>query len=439
MVEVIIDVAIIAIIALAVFSAFSSAFKSVRASKAKITAVSIANERIEIIRNMPYDSVGTTGQTYPPGTIPSSESLSRNNVNYIVETTVSYVDDPFDGTINTNPIDTYPYDYKKVEVKVRRSGSNINLASFTTNIAANAAETATNTGILFFCAVNAADEPIDGATLTISNDDLDPPLLLTFVTGVDGCVMVPMLPPDSHNGYHLEITKDGYSLAMTYPRTAQNPNQNYPDIDIIAQQVTRVSMHIDLVSSLKIRAFDLNGAPIPNLSIHLEDDFEIYFNPSTFRYVADHQLDGNGEIIISDLAYANYNLTVNTPGYYISSINPGMPFYLPPDTNDAVIDIYLTTSSTAPTIESVDPPTGMIVDALTITIYGDNFDSGSVLKLINSTTLAEIVATDVDMHSNNEISGTFDLTGGSVGDWDMFVSNPNAEFSRKVDAFEIVN
>lgn len=439
MVEVIIDVAIIAIIALAVFSAFSSAFKSVRASKAKITAVSIANEKIEIIRNMPYDSVGTTEQTYPPGTIPSSESVSRNNLNFIVETLVSYVDDPFDGTINTNPIDTYPYDYKKVEVSVRKSGSDINLARFTTNIAANAAETATNTGILFFCAVNAANEPVDGATLTISNDDLDPPLLLTFQTGIDGCVMVPMLPPDSHNGYHLEITKDGYSLAMTYPRTAQNPNQNYPDIDIIAQQVTRISMSIDLVSSLKIRAFDLNGIPIPDLSVHLEDDFEIYFNPSTFRYVADHQLDGNGEITISGLAYANYNLTVNTPGYYISSVNPGMPFYLPPDTNDAVIDIYLTTSATAPTIESVDPPSGMIVDALTITIYGGNFDSSSTLKLINTTTLAEIVATDVDRHSNNEISGTFDLTGGSVGTWDMYISNPNTEFARKVDAFEIVN
>ncbi len=387
---------------------------------------------------MPYDDIGTTKNTYPPGDIPSEEQITRNNVNYIVEIYVTFIDDPSDGTISSNPIDPYPYDYKIVEVRIRRASSGVNLAVLTTNIAAKAAETSTNTGILYFCAVDAENQPVSDATLNISNDTLTPVLSMEFLTGVNGCVMVPMLPPDTHNHYHLVVTKDGYSTAMTYPRTAQNPNQLYANIDIIVQQVTRATLAIDKISSITLRALDLSGNPVPDLSVHLSDDYEIYFNPSTMRYSQDHTLDANGTIIINDLAFANYNVSINSTGYYLSSSNPSIPFNLPPDTNKEVV-IYVTNSSTAPTISGISPMAGKIVDTMTIMINGANFQSPATLKLINPSSGAEIIASDVEVHAGSQVSGVFDLTLGSIGFWDVYVQNPNNEFARKVGGFEIIN
>ncbi len=438
LIEIIIDIGVLSLILVAVFSGFSAAYKSVSGAKAKITAVALANEKMEIIRNMPYDSVGTVSGSYPPGIIPDQENISRNNINFIVDTEILYVDDPFDGTINTSPADVYPYDYKKIEISVKRATSGVNLITLTSNLAASAAETETDTGILYLCVFDAENQPVPGAGVNITNDDIVPPLNLDYETGLDGCVMVPKLPPDSHNNYHLIITKDGYSTAMTYPRTAQNPNQLHEDIDIISQQVTRVNMSIDLVSSLTIKALDLTGNPVPNISVHLQDDYEIYFNPSTMRYSEDHVLDASGETTVSDLAFANFTVSINTAGYYLSSSNPYIPFYLAPDASQTVI-LYLTTSSSAPTIEAISPESGKIIDAITIMVDGSNFQSPMVMKLINSGTGTEIVANDVEVHAGKQVSGIFDLTLGSIGTWDVFVQNPNNEFARKVAGFEITN
>lgn len=438
LIEVLVDVAIISLIITAVFSSFTSAYKSVRAAKSKITAVSIANEKMEIIRNMPYDDVGTTNNTYPPGLIPSDQEFSRNNINFSVNTTVIYVDDPTDGTIDTNPPDIYPYDYKKVEIRVRRSGTNINLVVLTTNIAAKAAETSTNTGILYLCVVDAENQPVSGATVDITNDDVNPSLVLQYETAENGCVMVPLLPPDSHNNYHLVVTKGSYSSAMTYPRTAQNPNEEHQDIDIIAQEVARVTMSVDKISSIAIQALDLDGNPVPNLQINLHDDFETYFNPITYRYSADLTLDANGQIIIPDLAFANYTASIISSGYYLSTANPNVPFYLAPDTS-ASLTLYITTSPSAPRITSISPASGKITDVTSIIISGENFDNSAVLKLVNPENGAEIIATNVDVQAHQEASGVFDLTIGSIGSWDVVVQNPDNEFARKVGGFEITN
>ncbi len=438
LIEVLIDVAIVTLITATIFSAFSGAFKSVGASKAKITAVSIASERMEIIRNMPYDSIGTTTSSYPPGQIPSEQTVVRNDVNFIINTYVNYVDDASDGTISTIPMDTYPYDYKRVEVRVRRSSNNINLATLTTDIAGEAAETSSNTGILYFCAKDANSQPVAEATLSISNEYFTPELNMSFLTGGDGCVMVPKLPPDTHNHYHLEVTKDGYSTAVTYPRTAQNPNELYANVDITVQQVTRVTLSIDELSTLTIRALDMGGNPVPNLGIHLQDDYEIYFNPSTMRYSEDLTLDASGTIILSDMAYANYDIAITTDGYYYNSSDQNLPFYLEPNI-DGVITLYVTNSNTAPSIRSVNPISGKIVDATTVMVKGSNFQSSTTMKIVNPSTGIEIIASDIQAHAGDEISGVFDLTQGSIGKWDLYIQNPNNELARKVEGFEITN
>ena len=69
---------------------------------------------MELIRNLPYASVGITDGT-PVGVLERSTTTTVNNVEITIRRTVRYVDDPFD---DFDPIDTDPNDYKFVQIDV---------------------------------------------------------------------------------------------------------------------------------------------------------------------------------------------------------------------------------------------------------------------------------------------------------------------------------
>ncbi|MFA7243941.1 MAG: hypothetical protein WC080_01475 [Patescibacteria group bacterium] len=439
-IEVLVDFIVIALVATAIVSSFMAAEKGILMAKAKVAAVAIANEKMEDIRNLPYDSLATIhGTIYPPGEILDDEPITENNIQYNVHTTISYVDDPFDGnvagSIPGKPQDIYPYDYKKAEVKVYKVGRPDPLATLTTNISAKAAETPTNSGILYLCVIDANNQPVVDAQATLQNPNVDPPVDMQFTTDLTGCIMVPSLPPDQHNEYHIVVTKDGYSTDMTYPRTPQNPNQLQPDIDILAQQVTNVTLTIDKVSTLNIQTADLNGVLVPNISFHLEGSKEIYFNPVTHKYSQDQQTDANGSLSLTGMEWDDYNFTILSADKYISAISPVQPVHLAPNSTLQVI-IYLTDSATAPRIRSITPPTGVKGDIATLTITGENFSNEPIIKLKNAT--KEILGTNISVKSGTTIDVDFDLSLFDLGKYDIYIENPGGEFANQPGVFEIV-
>jgi len=436
-VEVLIDLVIVAAIALAIIAAFFAASKALSYAKAKIAAVALANERMEIVRNMPYNDIGTVEGTYPPGIIPSEEEVTRKNIQFNVVTDIRYRDDPFDGTIDTDPADLYPYDYKKVEIQVFKIGNPAPMAILTTNVSGSAAETATGTGILYFCAIDSTDQPVSDAEVTIINNELDPPLNITVTTEANGCVMVPLLPPDQHNTYEIIVTKDGFTVAQTYPRTSQNPNQYYPHIDILEQEVTRFSLRIDEVSTMNISAVDLAGDPVPSLNIHVQSDFAIEFNPETFKYSEDHNMDAGGLLTLSNMEWGGYSFSINTENYYLSSISPIQPVDLQPgSTIDVVLNI--TDSASAPKIYSITPADGVFGINEHLFIIGEDFDTSCTVKLVNPNTSQEYLGTGVSVHPHDEIDVDFDLSAVPVGFYDLYVVHPNSEYAKQANGFEVL-
>ena len=437
LVEVLIDLVIVAAIALAIIAAFFAAAKALSYAKSKIAAVALANERMEIIRNMPYDDIGTTEGAYPPGIIPSEEEVERKNINFNVVTDIRYRDDPFDGTIDTDPVDLYPYDYKKIEIQIFKIGNATPLAVLTTNISGSAAETATGTGILYFCALDSADQPVSDAELTIMNNDLDPVLNLTYTTGADGCVMIPLLPPDQHNNYVLILAKDGYTLAQTYSRTPSNPDQYYPNIDILEQEVTRYSLRIDVASIINISVVDLAGAPVPSLNVHVQNDFEIQFNPVVYKYDEDHDMDVAGLLSLTDMEWGGYSFDINTEGYFLSSIVPIQPVDLQPGSTIDIV-IYVTNSASAPKITNISPADGVYGISEHLFITGSDFDTSCTVKLVNPNTLEEYLGTGVSVHPHDEIDVDFDLSAVPVGVYDLYVTHPDSEYAKQVNGFEVL-
>lgn len=408
---------------------------------AKTAAVALANEKMEGLHNMPYDSLATEhGLIYPPGTIKDNEEFVRRGVRFNVHTVISYVDDPFDGnvdgTIVGKPKDLYPYDYKKAEITVTKVGMTGYLAQLTTNIGAKAAETPSNTGIVKICVIDSMNSPVPGATITIENNSVSPVVNISAQSGLDGCIMVPNLPPDSHNHYHLTATKDGYSIDMTYPRTSQNPNEQFQDINVLVQQVTNKTLVIDKFSTMEINFIDSSGNPVPNVNFHMQNTKEIYFNPTTYKYSKDLTSDGNGYLKLTDMEFGDYNITIQ--GSIIAATSPYQPVGLKADVN-LKVQVTIAASPTQPVILSSNPLSGKVNDTVYVSITGSNFDNLINVKLVNQISGAEIQGANITVTNGDTIDMDINTQDAALGLWDIVLTNPNGESIKQIGGFEITN
>ncbi len=433
---------IVSMVAVAIVSGYAAAFKSINLAKAKMVAVTLSNERMEMIRNMPYDDLSTQhGSIYPQGNILDDESVNRNGTAFNVHTVISYVDDPFDGNAAGNiagkPQDLYPYDYKKVEITVGKKGRNSQLAKLVTNVSAKAAETPSDTGILNFCVIDNLGNPVSGADVRVENLVLVPQIDISMTTGDDGCLLIPKLPPDQHNNYHIVVTKNGYSTSQTYPRTSQNPNALEPDVDIIVQQVTGVTLVIDKLSVMEITFRDQSGSPVPNIGFTLEGSKMIYNNPDTFKYSQIFTTDAQGYIRIPNLEFDDYKIK-NVSEMNLISTSPAQPIRLTPEVNLVVL-ATLSSSGSNPVIYNSLPSNGTVGDNISITVDGNNFDNGANIKIVNSSTGAEIIGTNIEVSQHNQIVADFNLVGTEAGLYHIVVTNINGEFVSQANGFNIIN
>ena len=439
LVEIVVDIAIIALVAAAVLTAYSASFRTMELAKAKIAAVALANEKMEEIRNMSYDSLATEhGPIYPGGALLDDQEIDRQGVRFNVHLVISYVDDPFDGnadgTIAGKPKDLYPYDYKKIDITVSKIGRSGFLSRITSNMAAKAAETPSNSGIIKICIIDSNSLPVPGATITVTNPDVSPAVNITAVVGNDGCIMIPNLPPSTHNNYHLTATIDGYSTDLTSLRTSQNPNALQPDVDVKIQEVTPQTFVIDKLSTMKIDFVDETGTPIPNLAFHLQGSKRLYFNPDTYKYSSNLTSDANGHIDISKMEFDDYSITI--PGRYILTSVPFIPIGLKANTT-LPIKIVASTNASLPRIYSCDPLTGKVGETVSPVITGENLQNGATVKFVMGAT--EINGTGVTISHGNTIAVDFDLASATAGIYDIIITNPDGSTVRQEKGFEIKN
>ena len=71
--ETLVGVVVLAILAMAVYQSYSIVIRTTIASRSKIAATLLANEEMEIARNLPYADVGIVGGN-PSGKIPADQA-----------------------------------------------------------------------------------------------------------------------------------------------------------------------------------------------------------------------------------------------------------------------------------------------------------------------------------------------------------------------------
>lgn len=120
MVEILIDIVIFVTLALAIVELSSLGTRTSLDSQHRTVATGIVNERIEQIRALPYDAIGYNETGLPPdepdGVLTRSETVTRNRQPYTVDTTITLVDDPLNGT--TPSLTEATADYKKVQIRL---------------------------------------------------------------------------------------------------------------------------------------------------------------------------------------------------------------------------------------------------------------------------------------------------------------------------------
>ena len=113
LVEVVIASALVLLVFGAIMTAFQTILTLVGSSKAQAGAVSLANGRMEYIRSLPYNSIGTLAGI-PQGVLPELATTSLNGVTYNERILVEYIDDPKDGSGATDSIALSPV-YNQLE------------------------------------------------------------------------------------------------------------------------------------------------------------------------------------------------------------------------------------------------------------------------------------------------------------------------------------
>lgn len=442
----VVDVFVITLVFTALVSGFITALKTVNSGKVRLAAASIANQQMEKLRNLPYDSLATEhGTILPQGSILDTETINQSGSNFTLQTTIITVDDPFDGCAIPSAgqyqctdgalsatQDSVPVDYKRISVAVSEAGSSVTLSKITSNAAAKAAETPTNTGILLVIVNDAEGNPVDSATVTITNLDTDTSVVAT--TNAQGYVFVANVTPDNQNGYHIVATKTGYSTDFTTPRTSQNPNQFQPDVDVNAQQITTQTLVIDRLATMAVTVKSETGAPAAGVAITATSEKYVQVNPLVAKNTYNQTTDAAGLATFTNIEWDSYALSVPS-GYYVTATSPYQNVAITPGQTTPVT-LSITTNSSWPAISSITPESGVSGTTVNVVVNGSNFDSGATVSLqLAGQTAINPVSTNVAANGKS-ITLTFNLAGAAAGSWDVVVSSAS-QLVTELEGFTI--
>ena len=253
LIEVVLALAVLGIVIGSIFAIIVIGVRVIGDSKARTDALSIANEKIEQVRNLPYDDVGLQGGV-PAGQLPASETVTRNGSSFTIAYDIRYFDDDFDGTA---PTDGSPNDYKKAWVSVTwESTLSSDPVTVTANIAQAGIESDIGGGTLLVQVYDSNTQPVDAGDVEVVNNVLDPAVSVTGKTNALGEYVLTGAP-EFLAGYEVTVSKPGYSTAQTYAvDPVNNPNPNPPHLSVNNDVVTTKTFFIDPVSTLDVQTFD---------------------------------------------------------------------------------------------------------------------------------------------------------------------------------------
>ena len=377
LIEMVVSIGIMVLVMLGIFGAFQYTYKIIYRGKIQVLSTQLANEQLEIIRNLPYEKVGIVNGI-PSGVLIYEQTKIRNGVPFKLSTTLRNIDDPFDGTIGGSPNDLSPADSKQAEVTVSCTSCAMQTTSviLNTRIAPDGLESSTGGGALFISVFDSAGSRVAQANVHIEKDenkDGTAELTIDDVTGNNGELRLIDMPP-AVEAYKITAAKSGYSTDNTVLSTESNPNPLKPPATVAASAVTNISFAIDKISSFNLSTKNILCSSISSVSINTNGSKTIGANPDVYKYNQTITTDGNGEKTLSNMEWDTYYFALpGASSYDISGSIPTLPVALAPDSEQNLTFILSnhTTNSLLTTIK--DSATKLPLSGAKITITKNTF------------------------------------------------------------------
>lgn len=375
LIETLIGVVILGIIVVSIYRAFTAVLQILQVSEVRVAAATLANERMEFIRNMGYSDIGTVGGA-PPGFVEPVETKKKRGIDFTVTTSVRNVDDPFDGTIGGNPNDLSPADYKLIDIIVQcaLACSDPRAFEFTARAAPKALETASTMGSLFAQVIDASGLPVSGATVHITNPTVSPAINITDVTDTTGFLKIIDLPPSAQS-YHIAVSKSGYSQDQTYAPSLSNPNPVKPDATVALQTLTQVTFPIDRVSTMNMASITEACGVVPNINFTLTGAKLIGTQPNIPKFSQSFATDGAGLRTVSNAEWDNYSLSVPVSAYALRGVIPLTPFVVVPNSTQDVKMVLEPQNPQSLLVTVEDSVTGLPISSASVTLTAAGYQN----------------------------------------------------------------
>ncbi len=307
--------------------------QNVAESRIRSVALSLAQEKMENVRNLPYNQVGTQGGI-PQGALLQSEIKNINSLDFTVKTSIIYIDDPFDGVAPNDLLNT---DYKRVRIEIDWQGAYPSRypVALVANVAPKGIETLAGGGTLYIQVFNSSGIPVSNATVAVDNTSINPNIHIQTLTNANGILSLPGTPP-CIACYQVTITKPNYTTDKTY-LSSEVANPLQPSATVLEGKITQISFAIDQASQITVNSLGSRESefpPISNVQFTLKGSKIIgydTFDEPVYKYSFSTNT-GGGTVSIPDLEWDSYKLDFSNSAYNLAGSNPLNPVVLLPAT-----------------------------------------------------------------------------------------------------------
>ncbi len=249
LIELLIVAAVMSLFIGGLFVTIQTSLKLVADSRARMSALSVANDRIEYMRSLSYDAVGTVSGI-PSGAIPQISTSTLNGFLFTQRTLVEYIDDPADGIggADSNGITT---DYKRIKVEISWiQREEIQTVVLVSSVTPRSIETNVGGGTIRVNVTDANVLPVNGASVRLLNTTGTSTVDVTKSTDATGAVLFGGAPAGSN--YEIFVTRPGYSSVQTHYATTSLPNPTLLPISLLAADISTVDVQIDALSVVDV-------------------------------------------------------------------------------------------------------------------------------------------------------------------------------------------
>jgi len=365
-IETILGVAIFTMVASSLYVVYQRVIIVMRASQDRISAIALADEQFELVRNLSYANVGTVSGI-PNGVIAPVQTLVRGGKRFIATTTVRNIDQPFDGTAGGSPNDLSPADNKLIQIDILcTTCMNFRPMTLSTIIAPKDLEGDSTNGSLFVRVMDASGLPIQGASVHVFNASTTPVVDINDVTSASGMLQIIDAPP-SVSSYEISVSKTGYSSERTYGMpTTTNPTK--PHATVAVQTVTQITFQIDRTATLNVSSVTPLCIPVPDINFQISGNKLISTSPDVPNYDKYFSTGLAGLLQLNDIEYDTYTLAATGTLFELAGAVPLSPLAIVPGATQNIQLIMVPKDPPSALITVKDGITGLPVSGADVTL-----------------------------------------------------------------------